>query len=139
MTNIDLFNSYTADVLSRLYAAFPVKVSLDVRVLSGHQEIDDYGAVITPDGHRSKEAEIAFATIEWLIESGYIRAGGKRPPLGFTDCVLTSSGLDILNAVPDGVRSGETWGGRLARLVREGSVDLAKEAVTALIRSGLDG
>ena len=131
--NIELFDEYTARILSRLYERFPVKCALDVREITGHTDIDEYGAIVAPDGRKSKEAEIAYATIEWLAETGYLRADDANPPYGYRLCVLSARGLELLKATPQSVRMTETLGDKLVRLVAEGSMDLAKDAVRATI------
>ena len=76
----DLFCEHVASVLAQLYERFPVKSDLDVRQISRHQ---------------AKEAKVAYATIEWLEEEGYIRVG-CRYRYGFHNCVLTAQGLTRL-------------------------------------------
>ena len=131
--NIELFDEYTARILSRLYERFPVKCALDVRQITGHTDTDEFGAVVSPDGRASKEAEIAYATIEWLAETGHLRVGDAHPPVLFRSCVLSAQGLELLKATPRSVRVTESLGDKLVRLVSEGSMDLAKDAVRAAI------
>ena len=139
MRNVDLFNEYTAVILARLYESFPVKTDLDVRAITGHADVDEFGIIIAPDGRRSKEAEVAFASIEWLLETGYIRAEDRRYPYGFDRCVLTAEGLRLLNATPESVKITETVGDKLSRLVGEGAVEFARETVKALLTLGAGG
>lgn len=134
--NIDLFDQYAADVLGRLYESFPVKCQLDVRNITGHAETNEYGAICAPGGRPSKEAEIAYATIEWLVDTGYIRADHRSPGFSFQGCVLSPRGLEVLKSVPESVKVKETIGDKLVRLLREGSIDLAKDAVRAAISAG---
>ena len=131
--NIELFDEYVARILSRLYEQFPVKCPLDVREITGHTDTDEYGAIVAPDGRASKEAEIAYATIEWLAETGYLRADDASPPYGYRSCVLSARGLELLKATPQSVRVTETLGDKLVRLVAEGSMELAKDAARAAI------
>lgn len=139
MQNIDLFNEYAAVILAQLYESFPVKDDLDVRKITGHADVDEFGAICGPGGRRSKEAETAFATIEWLLDSGYVRAEDRRYPYGFARCVLTAEGLRLLNAMPESVRTKETAGDKLSRLVREGAVEFARDAAKALLTLGAGG
>ena len=131
--NIELFDEYTARILSRLYERFPVKCPLDVGEITGHTETDEFGTIVAPDGRASKEAEIARATIEWLADTGYLRAENASLPFGYASCVLTARGLELLKATPRSVSLKETLGDRLVRLVRDGSMDLAKDAVRAAV------
>lgn len=136
MSNIDRFDEYAAVVLARLYERFPVKTMLDVRSITGHTGADEFGAVCGPDGRPSREAEIAWATIEWLADTGYVRVSKATPPVVFVGCVLTAEGLKLLKAVPGSVRAGETGGERIVRLLGEGAVDLAKDIVRGLLALG---
>ena len=88
MRNIDLFDEYVAIVLAQLYESFPVKDDLDVRAITGQ----DPNEPLQP----SQEAKVAYAAIEWLIETGYVRTVERRPPVGFGGCVLTAAGLNRL-------------------------------------------
>lgn len=135
--NIDLFDEYVAIIFSQLYESFPVKNTLDVRKLSGHSETDEFGRLCAPDGRPSQESEIAYATIEWLRESGYIRTGDASYPLAFYDCVLTTQGLEVLKAKPESITARDTVGDKLSRFVREGSLELAKDVAKSALTIGL--
>ena len=139
MQNIELFDQYVALILSQLYESFPVKRGLETRQLTGHTESNEYGAICAPDGRPSKEVEVAYATIEWLAETGYIRTESSRHLFGCSGCVLTSLGLHLLKATPESVKVKEAIGDKLVRLVREGSIDLAKDAAKAIIALGARG
>ena len=136
MPNIDRFDEYAALIFSRLYEHFPVKVDLDVRDLTGHREMDENGAVLAPNGNTSRCASIAYATIEWLIETGYVRAKEPHYPIGFRGCVLTAEGLKLLKAMPGSVQFTDTVGDKLVRFVREGALDLAKDIVKGALAIG---
>ena len=131
--NIDHFDQYAAQVLGNLYEAFPVKCSLDARELSGHFGEGEFGEIVRPDGRPSKEAEIAYATLEWLMEADFIRCEDRNPPYGAAKCVLTVRGLEVLKAVPDRIQAQETLGDRLANLARSGSLDAAREVVRTVL------
>ncbi|WP_275098085.1 hypothetical protein [Sedimenticola hydrogenitrophicus] len=125
MTNIELFNEYTARILGRLYASFPEKITLDPRQISGHDQVDDFGRL-------EKPAEHCLATLQWLAEAGLIRTDGCDRHY-CRACVLTPKGLHLLNAVPDSLQGKTPLGARLAALIGEGAIDLAKEAVKTAI------
>lgn len=137
MRNIDLFDEYVALILCQLYESFPVKTTLDVRKISGHTGLDEYGRICAPDGRPSKEAEIAYSTIEWLVDSGYVRSERPNPYTGYHGCVLTSQGLEVLKATPESVKVKETTGDKLVRFVSEGSLEMAKDAAKAAITFGI--
>ena len=83
MPNIDRFDRYVAAILGQLYGEFPVKVDLDVRRLTGHTATNADGEICAPDGSVSEEAAVAYGTIEWLIETGYVRAIEPRHGICF--------------------------------------------------------
>lgn len=130
--NIECFDEFVARALAELYGRFPVKIFLDARKLSGDDGNDDFGRVVDSDGRPSKRFEIALATIEWLADSGIIRAGEPHT-FGYYNVVLTAAGLEILQATPESLKVGESLGDRITRFVREGSLGFAKEAAKAAI------
>ena len=136
MANIDLFDEFTAGVLAQLYEAFPRKVWLDARVLAGESGSDDFGRVLDPAGNPSARFEIARATIEWLIDTGYLRAA-ELVQHGAREAVLTPAALLVLKATPASLKASVSTGERLVRLLREGSLALAKETAKAAIASGV--
>lgn len=133
MPNIDRFDKYVALILSRLYEQFPVKTDIDVRKLTEISDTDDFGALLAPDGKESRDARIAYATAEWLIDTGYVRAKEPHYPIGFRACVLTAEGLKLLKATPASVHLTETVGDKLVRFVKEGALDLAQDLVKSAL------
>lgn len=139
MRNIDLFNEYVAVILAQLYKSFPVKDDLDARKISGHEEEDEFGVIRAPDGRVSKEAEVAYHSVEWLVETGYVRSDEHRYLRAFGGCVLTTEGLRLLQATPESKKVTEAAGDKLVRLVREGIGDQARDAAKALMTLGAAG
>ena len=133
--NMELFDEYAARTLADLYEAFPVKKPLNASDYCGHSEINDYGEPIDENGNPSKASHIARATIEWLIETGYIRSDGMWQ-YGAKPAVLTPMGLAVLKAAPESLAVKETTGDKLVRLIRAGSADAAKDVVRAAIAGG---
>lgn len=136
MSNIELFDEYTALTLANLYEAFPRKVSIDARELCGHREIDDFGRVLNHDQQPSAHFEVARATIEWLIETGYIRATDLGQ-FGAHGAVLTSAGLVLLKTAPEALKPAEAIGDRIVRLLRTGEKAHAVDAARAVLASGI--
>ena len=143
--NIDLFNEYVAIILGRLYENFPVRQDLMAWEISGHTRPKGYGDIFYSrkddsedvDEEKQKQMRIAFSTIDWLVENGYVRAL-QRGGLQVNGCMLTEKALKLLNSIPDGVQQpDETFGKILARLIKEGGIDAAKGLVTQLFTSGL--
>ena len=143
--NIDLFNEYVAIILSRLYENFPVRHNLKAWEITGHTRPKGYGNPFYSrkddsedvDEEKQKQMQIAFSTIDWLVENGYVRAH-ERGGLQGNGCMLTEKALKLLNSIPEGVQQPEeTLGETLARLLKEGGRDAAKGLVTQLFTSGL--
>ena len=132
MRNIELFDEYAARVLAELYAEFPTKTYLDACALSGHEGSDVYGRVVNKNGDPSKEFEIAYSTLQWLWETGYIRADGLDNR-GLTQSVLSPMGLAVLKSTPSSLTVEETTGDKLARLVKNGSMSAATDLIKSTI------
>ncbi len=87
MQNIELFDEYVARTLGMLYGSFPIRIGLDALQMSGNPEVDDFGVPIDERGKRSKAFDVCMATIEWLIDTGYIdckerdQYGYKKKPV----------------------------------------------------------
>lgn len=133
--NMDLFDEYAAAILANLYEAFPVKKPLNAADYCGHMDVNDYGVPVDENGNPSKSFDIAKATIEWLIETGYIRSEGMWQ-YGSKGAVLTPMGLAVLKAAPESLTVRETTGDKLIRLIRSGSKDAAKDIVRSAITAG---
>ena len=132
MANIDLFDEYTAAIFTKLFEAFPRKISIDAREICGHGTCDEFGSVLNPEGKPSAQFEVALATIEWLRETGFIRVSSMHG-FGAMGAVLTASALLVLKSTPESIKVSESWGERLVRFTREGSFGLAKETAKAVI------
>ena len=139
MQNIDLFNEYVARILAQLYESFPVKEKLYASTISGHTDDNRYGTICAPDGSESKEAQVAFHTIGWLVDNGYVRAEQRLDGRYYDYCALTEKGLKVLQAVPDSVQTTETVGEKLVRLTKEGGGDLARDFIKSLLTLGVQG
>ena len=137
MQNIDLFNDYTAAILSKLYSQFPVKNGIDARQLCGHSDVNDFGLVLDERGQPSKAFEIAVSTMEWLTDYGYV-SYANRTSYAFSQAVLTAKGLEHLRRSSDALKSKETLGERLTRFVSDGSKEFARETVKTLLSMGVD-
>jgi len=134
--NMELFDEYAAKILAGLYETFPVKKPLNAGDLCGHTDVNDFGTPIDAHGNPSKAFDVAKATIEWLIETGYIRSDGMWQ-YGAKESVLTPMGLAVLKAAPESLSMKETTGDKLVRLLRAGSADAAKDIVRSAIAGGV--
>ena len=139
MQNIDLFNEYAARILAQLYEIFPSKQTLDARTISGHTDVNRFGIICAPDGSESKEARLAYDTIEWLVHNGYVRADSLLDGRLAYGCRLTEQGRKVLRAVPEKVQNTETRGRKLVRLIKESSIEAAISCVKEILMRGAAG
>ena len=116
--NIDDFDTYAAEVLSRLFLAFPLRIPLDPQDLTGGEAPDPDAAPDSEEGRRRLQFEIAVATVTWLRDEGYIVAPWHGH-LRFHGCVLTAKGLRALLQLPDRLAADRTVGDRLITATRD--------------------
>lgn len=133
MENIDDFNLGCALILARLYEAFPVAVTLDVRPLAA----DAVGGL----DHIERRRAVFSATVRFLAEEGFLTYSSKAGPGDgdvFSGCRLTARGLAQLSKTPEAIRPpAKTLGERIVSWTREAGSGAALEAVRALIAQAL--
>lgn len=129
MRNIDLFDTYTAKIFAQLYEAFPMPCHLDAQKISECPGIDDFG-VMRP------QAEVCLATMRWLQDAGYIQCD-EVTQYALIGSVLTAKGLEMLKAMPDSINGKTPMGEQIAKLVKTGSMDLAREVTKAAVSYGI--
>lgn len=134
MKNLALFNQFAGQALADLYAAFPVRRPLLAQAMTGHHDLDEFGAIIAPDGRPSKEAEVALSTLQWLAAAGLIDCERQNPPFGLVGCVLTAKGLELLNALPESVLAKNPMGRRLVDAVRVGAAATVESVMAEVVR-----
>jgi hypothetical protein len=129
MNNIELFNLTVAEVLGRCFREFPVRIDLGyydightVHELASGEEQRDLDAT-------RQEFTFASETINWLISAGYLWCDQKSDS-GFHGVTLSDSGLQLLNKVPSGLKTTQSFGERF----REGSLKLGKEVTLDLVK-----
>lgn len=130
------FNEITGKTLAFLYENFPLEKTILVKNLIDDASIDvtlENGVTVP-----SKECEIAFATIKWLIEAGYISAKG-HPYASFSDAVLTAKGLELLKLMPDSLTEsfGDTLLAASKGAVTEGTKDVIGQVTSKALTAGL--
>lgn len=131
-SNIDLFNEYTGRTFAHLYEHFPIEKSIPIKLIVDSDELYEElanGAVKT-----TKECEIAFFTVKWLHEAGYITAT-PHPYESFSDAVLTAKGLELLKLTPDALKS--SLGDRLMDACKKGASESLVSLSSTALTSGL--
>lgn len=135
--NIELFDEYASRILADLYAAFPIEIGLDASKISGVTNFDEFGGPADTGEIPAKAFEVALGTIRWLQDSGYIRSRHELTRRGLTGAVLTANGLAVLKSVPKSVSPQTTLGDRLIKIAQSGATEAAKEAVKAVLATGI--
>lgn len=125
--NIERFDCYAGLVLGSLYRNFPLPLTVTA------EQFIDYTAGRAGDRVAlEKEENLFLATIKWLADVGYIHFDGLSG-VSFYEVVLTSNGLLILRALPEGATTAPTLGEKLAQCVKdEHTADLSALVTEAL-------
>jgi len=92
--HIDDFYHDVAKIFLRLYASFPVKVTLYVEDISGPDEPDEFGL------HHPRY-EACFSTMAWLAEHGYLNFESTVRQDALDQVVLSQKAFLLLAARSD--------------------------------------
>ena len=131
MSNIDTFNTVVGLILADLYEHFPVPI--DLRAF-------DYalrsGLIADPSDIDIEDEVPVSASIEWLIEEGFIRSGTTDLSGGLAPyCVLTQKGLQLLS-IPDVLNQKESMGEQIAHAAKSGTLEGLKELTKRVVCEG---
>ncbi|WLH49762.1 hypothetical protein [Pseudomonas tolaasii] len=121
-SNIDGFDKNVGIVFALLYEQFPLRVTIDETfVIPNDLEMAEGWEV-----RYQKNRKIYISTMEWLVQAGYVWTSGGDSMYGiFSDCVLSSKGLEVLKAVPDSL-STKSIGAQLQEATQEGLLSSVK-------------
>ncbi|MDN0084485.1 hypothetical protein QU487_17245 [Crenobacter sp. SG2305] len=155
-SNIEKFNYYVGCVFALLQDEFPCRHAIDfVKLIGGEQCAETYskdgrwtGRYIR-DGEIqdvSKELDLAYETVNWLFETGYLIGSVGVTQLGRNAFVtLSPKGLEILKAVPaaiDSKSAGKSIGQELSDAVKSAAKsqvsEIASKALSYLFKVGWD-
>lgn len=130
-SNIKKFDELTGQILGVLYESFPVpRVLLLNDLIPDGMSFDERIGFDVPND----DGEFLFASIEWLAQSGYLRYKQKIQSTGYTECVLTGKGLEVLKATPDSLSTESSLGEQLVDASKTGAKsligDLAGQALS---------
>lgn len=136
LSNIQSFDEITGKVFAALYEAFPVpRILMPAQFMEGGED-----AVFVPDSFTGAEltleAEFFMASIDWLVNEGYINSS-RRDPQYFGDVVLSSKGLAALSAVPDSLTSPKPLGERLVAAAKSGGKEILQSTLREVLSVGL--
>jgi hypothetical protein len=120
MSNMDDFEKGVALVLAELYKTFPQKTAIYTNKLES-------GA--SDETIKNYSGTIGFLAREGFIRCGSMAGSGKA----YANVVLTTKGLQILNAVPDTIKDKKTIGEKINDTLKSGSKDMLKNIVNQII------
>jgi hypothetical protein len=132
VSNLDLFNLYTARILARLYEEFPIaRAIIEEDVVNPPQHRT--GPIPDTEEQRRKR-EVAHHTRVWLTDTGYLL---ERPGNTYR-WVLAPKALEILNApltalLPKERDGTKTVGTKLADVTKEVATEGTKKAVAEIV------
>lgn len=132
-SNIEKFDEIVGRVFSRTYVNFPVPVSLHVEFLVG--EGRGFDLLNGEMKALNDEGDFAFATVEWLVNAGFISASKNEQMLEFNGAVLTIKGLEALKQIPGSLKA--SIGEEIDAAVRKGSIDASRTLVAKALGFGL--
>lgn len=121
MSNIELFDEYTAAIFAELYEHFPLRRSVAAEAIIG-MALDP----ADPPPRIPRELMIYEATVEWLADTGFIALSGNGHQ---GEATLTLRGLEAMKVVPASVRDHSSLGDSLVSAVRSGGAAAGKELV----------
>jgi hypothetical protein len=130
-SNIKRFDELTGQILGVLYESFPVPRHLLLKeLIPDGFSFDNFLGMEIPN----ESGEFLFACIDWLAESGYLRFKDMVQATGYTECVLTAKGLEVLKATPDSLSTKSSLGDQLVDATKAGAKgligDLAGQALS---------
>lgn len=119
-------------VFAELYLSFPLPHVLQAETFmeSTTRRHDTYEMDLPSD-----DAEFFIATVEWLIQSGFIY-GEPRYYTHVEKAVLTAKGLEVLHAIPNSLDTGPSLGARMADAAKAGGKETLRGLVTEALSLG---
>jgi len=114
-TDKSFVNKAILKILTTLYDSFPLPVMINP------ESFDPNAGAL--------EQRIYSELIDWLRDEGFIRVGGTMIDGTCTQVVLTLKGFAVLNAVPESLKEGKTFGEYFKELLKEGSLNAINQAV----------
>ncbi len=125
MKNIEQFNKCVGVIFAHLYGNFPRRTPIGLKRLP---ELEGTPHLVFNN------------TVQFLEEEGYVSFTGTLPRTPDGDVVgvrLTEKGLTILNAIPEAIDGGLSFGEQLSEHVKSGSWDALRDGVKSIISAGV--
>ncbi|HDR2588121.1 TPA: hypothetical protein QCI16_002857 [Enterobacter ludwigii] len=131
--NIEKFNEIVGRVFARLYVNFPATTKLTTDFLVG--EGKGIFEVIPGVNDLDDEGKFAFASVDWLINAGYISAKKNEQTFEFAASVLTAKGLESLKQTPASLNA--SFGEQIDAAIKNGSTDALRSLASRTLTYGL--
>lgn len=130
-TNMELFDAFTLALFKQLYESFPTPIDIDASKIAFDLIPEDVGK---EDGMRL--FKVADDSVLWLQKEGLIEAGytSMDSASEFSDVLLTSRGLAVLQSVPDDAQPGQSLASQIGDVFEEAGKDLAKDELKKVYR-----
>lgn len=135
MKNIESFNVAVAEAFGQCYQAFPLRIDLSVIEIGETVKRALDPNCGTDIDMRSVEYVIAKQSIYWLVESGYLWQR-QASNTTFYAVTLSPKGLEVLNAIPQGIKVKTTLGEELGKGVKVIGKELALDLVKTTLAYG---
>lgn len=128
--NIDRFNQVASEAFAMLYSRFPIGCDFGPHDFDVPK--DQFGGVTMED------AIFIKATVEWLVDEGYLRTSSAASISGaFHGAVLSGKGLAVLKLVPDALENSAPLGEQIQSAVKSGSIAVAKALLSTALDAGI--
>jgi hypothetical protein len=128
-SNIERFDEIAGKAFGLLYESFPVPRNIMIRHLTQKD------SAINENDFTEEEGYFIIASLQWLINSGYITAARPGSIMGFSDVVLTAKSLEVMKAIPDSLQT--PLGERLVEAAKGEGRELFRSLVGQVLDMGL--
>ncbi|MGO1073372.1 hypothetical protein [Lysobacter sp. CA199] len=140
--NIDDFNRVAAHIFGRLYASFPLRISLEPQegaLAPRFAESDPKAIQMEIISRQHALWRIYFDTALFLLEEGYIRGNVTGDSVVLTECALTVKGLLALQRMPEALiqEKEKTPGDWLVSVAKDTAKEVPKALVSGVIKAVL--
>ena len=135
MNNIEAFNLAVKEILGVCYEGFPRPVCVNHYSIA--EKVSEYFSEFQFDNESSMELhKLCRSTADWLEKADYIWAEHKTAQ-EFGSVTLTPKAFELLNLIPESLKSSESLGSILIGGVKETSKAGALAAIRVLLSEGV--
>ncbi|QEI11468.1 hypothetical protein [Cellvibrio japonicus] len=138
MNNMEIFNLTVADVFGQCFENFPVRIEIDsLEIAYRIVELYEEREILERTDLLTRESEVVFNAINWLIDSGYLWCNTSTGDLDFFGVVLTPKGLEVMNSIPASLQKIESFGSIFSKGVKKLGAETAIETVKIALALGV--